>query len=358
MTILDAVYIVAAFVLILLGAQAFTEGVEWLGVMLNLSEGATGSILAALGTATPETLIPVIAILFTSSPDAAEIGVGAILGAPFMLVTLVMLLIGVTAFVTRKRRGRDTLHVDAAHATRDMSFFLVMYTIALALALLPPDLHFLKGYIGWIFLPAYFVYVFLVLRTPKSSIEDVEEAREEREAFGALSFASYLRRVGASVVPTKPPLWLVLTQTLVAFAAIVLGARFFADFVEDFSHAMHFNTLLVALILAPLATELPEAANSLIWTKDGKDVIALGNVAGAMVFQSTVPVTIGVLLTPWQLGQFGTVAAVFALLSGALIWFQLRTRAKENALPLSSLMLGGSLYVVFLAYVLWSVLAA
>ena len=358
MTILDAVYIVAAFVLILLGAQAFTEGVEWLGVMLKLSEGATGSILAAIGTATPETLIPVIAILFTNSPDADEIGVGAILGAPFMLATLVMLLIGVTAYVLRKRRGRDTLRVDAAHASRDLAFFLVMYTLALALALLPPDLHFLKGYVGWIFLPAYFLYVFLVLRTPKTTAEDIEEAKEEREAFGELSFASYLRRLGANVVATKPPMWLVVTQTLVAFGAIVLGARFFADFVEDFSHAMGFNTLLVALILAPLATELPEAANSLIWTKDGKDVIALGNVAGAMVFQSTVPVTIGVLLTPWQLGQFGTVAAIFALLSGALIWFQIRTRAKENSLPLSALMLGGSLYVVFLAYVLWSVLAA
>jgi cation:H+ antiporter len=357
-TILDAVYIVAAFVLILFGAQAFTAGVEWLGVMLNLSEGATGSILAALGTATPETLIPVIAILFTNSPDADQIGVGAILGAPFMLVTLVMLLIGVTAYVLRKRRGRDTLHVDAAHASRDMSFFLVMYTLALGLALLPPDLHFLKGYLGWIFLPAYFVYLFLVLRTPKRSVEDIEEAKEEREAFGELSFAVYLRRLGAKVIPTKPPLWLVVTQTLVSFGAIVLGARFFADFVEDFSHAMSFNTLLVALILAPLATELPEAANSLIWTRDNKDVIALGNVAGAMVFQSTVPVTIGVLLTPWQLGQFGTVAAVFALLSGALIWVQLRTRAKDNALPLSSLMLGGSLYVVFLAYVVWSVVAA
>jgi len=357
-TILDAVYIVAAFVLILLGAQAFTDGVEWLGVMLNLSEGATGSILAAIGTATPETLIPVIAILFTNSPDADEIGVGAILGAPFMLATLVMLLIGVTAYVLRKRRGRDTLRVDAAHASRDLSFFLVMYTLALALALLPSDLHFLKGYVGWIFLPAYFLYVFLVLRTPKTSAEDIEEAKEEREAFGELSFASFLRRLGANVVATKPPMWLVVTQTLVAFGAIVLGARFFADFVEDFSHAMGFNTLLVALILAPLATELPEAANSLIWTKDGKDVIALGNVAGAMVFQSTVPVTIGVLLTPWQLGQFGTVAAIFALISGALIWFQVRTRAKENSLPLSALMLGGSLYVVFLAYVLWSVLAS
>ena len=356
MTPLDAVFIVEAFVLILFGAEAFTDGVEWLGVMLNLSEGATGSILAAIGTATPETLIPVIAILFTNSADSDEIGVGAILGAPFMLATLVMLLIGATAWILRARRGRDTLHVDTAHATRDLSFFLVLYTLAVALALLPADLHFLKGYVGWIFLPAYLVYLVMVLRSERVSAEDAEEAKEEREAFGDLSFAMYLKRLGVAVTPTKPPLWLVLTQTLVSFAAIVVGARFFADFVEDFSHAMNFDTLLVALILAPLATELPEAANSLIWTKDGKDVIALGNVAGAMVFQSTIPVTIGVLLTPWQLGQFGTVAAVFALLSAALIWVQLRLRAKDNALPLSALTLGGSLYVIFLGYVIWSVL--
>ncbi len=352
----DFVLIVLAFALILVGAEWFTDGIEWLGIKLNLSQGATGSILAAVGTATPETLIPIVAILFTNTADADEIGVGAILGAPFMLATLVMLLIGVTAYLLRKRRRRDTLRVDAAHAKRDLSFFLVLYTLALALALLPPDIHFVKGYLGWIFLPSYFLYLFLVLRTPKRSALDVEEAREEAEAFEELTFAGYLQRAGLAVVPTKPPFWLVLAQTLISFTGIVVGAKFFALFVEDFSHAMNFNTLLVALILAPLATELPEAANSLIWTREGKDVIALGNVAGAMVFQSTIPVTIGVLLTPWELGRFGTVSAVFALLSGLLIYIQLRMRARENALPVSSLMLGGSLYVVFLAYVLWSVL--
>jgi len=356
-TPLDIALIVLAFALILVGAEVFTNGIEWLGIKLNMSEGATGSILAALGTATPETLIPIVAILFTNTTDSDEIGVGAILGAPFMLATLVMLLIGVTAYVLRKRRGRDTLRVDAAHATRDMSFFLVLYTIALGLALLPRDLHFLKGYIGWIFLPAYLLYLFLVLRTTKVTPEDVEEEKEAHEAFDELTFATHLRRFGAAVVPTRPPLWLVLVQTFISFGAILVGARFFATFVEDFSHAMQFNTLLVALVLAPLATELPEAANSLLWTKDGKDVIALGNVAGAMVFQSTIPVTIGVLLTPWELGRFGTVAAVFALLSGLLIWIQLRLRARDNSLPLSSLMLGGSLYVVFLVYVVWSVVA-
>jgi cation:H+ antiporter len=274
-----------------------------------------------------------------------------------MLGTLVMLLIGVTAFVLRKKRRRNTLHVDAPHALRDLSFFLVLYAIALGLALLPADLHFLKGYLGWVFLPAYFFYLYLVLRTPRRTPEDIEEELEEREAFDQLTFATLLGRVGVAMRAASPPLWLVLAQTLVAFGAILLGARFFADFVEDFSHAMHFNTLLVALILAPLATELPEAANSLIWTRDSKDVIALGNVTGAMVFQSTFPVTIGVLLTPWQLGQYGTVAAVFALISGLLIYVQLRVRARENALPLSSLMVGGSLYVVFIGYLLWSVLA-
>src|SRR5206468_10974535 len=142
MSALDIALIVAAFVRILVGAEVFTNGVEWLGLKLRISEGATGSILAALGTATPETLIPVLAILFTTTTDSDEIGVGAILGAPFMLGTLVMLLIGVTALAFRRRRGRDTLHVDAAHASRDLSFFLVLYTIALALALLPAPLHF------------------------------------------------------------------------------------------------------------------------------------------------------------------------------------------------------------------------
>jgi cation:H+ antiporter len=354
-TPLDIALIVLAFGLILVGAEVFTNGIEWLGIKLNMSEGATGSILAALGTATPETLIPIVAILFTNTSDSDEIGVGAILGAPFMLATLVMLLIGVTAYVLRKRRGRDTLRVDAAHATRDMSFFLVLYSVALGLALLPRDLHFLKGYLGWIFLPAYVFYLFLVLRTPRVTPVDIEEEQEAHEAFDELTFASQLRRFGLAVVPTRPPLWLVLAQTLVSFGAILVGARFFATFVEDFSHAMNFNTLLVALVLAPLATELPEAANSLLWTKDGKDVIALGNVAGAMVFQSTIPVTIGVLLTPWELGRFGTIAAIFALLSGLLIWIQLRVRARDNSLPLSALMLGGSLYVVFLVYVVWSV---
>src|SRR5207245_9206425 len=114
----DIALIVGAFVLILVGAEVFTNGVEWLGIKLRISEGATGSILAAIGTATPETLIPVVAILFTNTPDADEIGVGAILGAPFMLGTLVMLLVGVPDFVLRARHQPGTVTRAAPHTAR------------------------------------------------------------------------------------------------------------------------------------------------------------------------------------------------------------------------------------------------
>jgi cation:H+ antiporter len=351
---IDVVLVAGAFVLILVGSELFTGGIEHLGIALGLSEGATGSILAAIGTAMPETLIPLVAILFTTSASADDIAVGAILGAPFMLGTLVMLLIGLTAFALRRRRRRTTLRVDAAHASRDLGFFIVLYGLAFALAVLPPGLRFVKDYVGWIFAPAYLLYLVLVIRTPKRTLVDAEEEKEEAEAFEELElrFAQYLRRLGAKMTPTAPPMWVVLVQTALAFVGIVIGARFFAAFVDDLSIAVGLNALLVALILAPIATELPEAANSLIWTRQGKDVIALGNVAGAMVFQSTIPVSVGVLLTPWQLGPYGTVAAAFALLSGVLIYSQIRLRSRRDALPLSSLMLGGGLYVVFIVYVL------
>ena len=91
---MDLLILVIAFVIILLGAELFTNGIEWFGRKLELAEGAVGSVLAAVGTALPETMIPIIAILFATGASSHEVGVGAILGAPFMLATLAMFVTG------------------------------------------------------------------------------------------------------------------------------------------------------------------------------------------------------------------------------------------------------------------------
>src|SRR5437868_7680410 len=102
---MDLVILVLAFFVILLGAELFTNGIEWFGHKLNLAEGAVGSVLAAVGTALPETMIPLVAILTANgATDAAHhIGVGAILGAPFMLATLAMFVTGLGVMFWSKR---------------------------------------------------------------------------------------------------------------------------------------------------------------------------------------------------------------------------------------------------------------
>src|SRR5712691_10955869 len=101
---MDILVLALAFLVILIGAELFTNSIEWFGRKLGLAEGAVGSVLAAVGTALPETMIPIIAILFSGQTHSTEIGVGAILGAPFMLATLAMFVTGVAVMVQARRR--------------------------------------------------------------------------------------------------------------------------------------------------------------------------------------------------------------------------------------------------------------
>ena len=82
---------------------------------------------------------------------------------------------------------------------------------------------------------------------------------------------------------------------------MVGGAHLFVEELLDVAESVGVEALVLALILAPLATELPEKVNSFFWVREGKDALALGNITGAMVFQSTIPVGIGLVFTDWEL---------------------------------------------------------
>ena len=130
-----------SFAVILAGSEMFTNGVEWAGHHLSLSEAAVGSLLAAVGTALPETLIPAVALIMSHGVPGAhsEVGVGAIVGAPLMLSTIALFVMGVAALGFRRRRGRIALRVPRIDARRDLAFFLPVFiaTVLLGMANLP-----------------------------------------------------------------------------------------------------------------------------------------------------------------------------------------------------------------------------
>lgn len=320
--------------MILVAAETFTNGIEGLGKRLSLSQAVVGSILAAVGTALPETILPLVAIFLYGGSAANEIGIGAILGAPFMLSTLAFFLVGLTATVSFLRERRPfEIRVEVHSTKRDLAFFLPMYAVSVFVPLVAGRTFDIL--IAMLLIAGYVLYVYFTLRGESADLEH----------HGGMYLWSFLRKFGLAARET-PHLAGILLQVAGALAVMVAGAHIF---VRSLGHvSLHFgmDPLLFSLMIAPVATELPEKFNSITWTWKGKDTLAVGNITGAMVFQSTFPVSVGLLFTDWKLTGMALFSAVLALSSALLVLGQLTLRKRLSPV---TLLLGGGLYLVYAA---------
>ncbi len=304
--LLYALLFVVSVAVTLGGCALFTNAVEWLGKRLGISEGAVGSIFAAIGTTLPETSIPIIAIFFGSSREEAEVGLGAILGAPFMLSTLVLPILGVLVLLYA-RAGKRTanFHLHYGEVRTDLSFFTVGYTVALGCVFIPSRALHLIAAIGLIVLYVYYM---------KIKFGTVDEGEGEGGGLEPLLFAKYA---------APPPHPMIGLQALVGLAGLILGAHMFVTAAQTIAGALSISPLILALLIAPLATELPEMSNSFLWLYRKKDRLAVGNVTGAMVFQGTFPVSVGLLGTDWALTSSAVAAMVLAVGAAAFCLLQI-----------------------------------
>jgi cation:H+ antiporter len=349
---LDILILIVAFVVILFGAELFTNGIEWFGRKLMLAEGAVGSVLAAVGTALPETMIPIIAILSGGGSESSHgIGVGAILGAPFMLSTLAMFVTGVAVlYVARKRPTRDEMLVDTKVLAHDMRYFGIAYAIAIGAAFLPLEPTWLKWIAAVVLIAIYGWYV-------KGHFED--DPSVDVEDLAPLRFNRFDPATpnGAGAVPR---LRIVNLQVLAALGLIIAGAFFFVGSVEHLATTIGIDPVILALVIAPIATELPEKFNSVIWVRQGKDTLAMGNITGAMVFQSTIPTVVALLFAAdaWHFSADSRVAflsAGIAFAASAVIFIPM---ARSGRLLGKNLLIGGLFYVAYLGIVAASLMGA
>ena len=342
---MEVLVLVVAFVVILIGAELFTNGIEWFGRKLELAEGAVGSVLAAVGTALPETMIPIIAILFATGEAANEVGIGAILGAPFMLATLAMFVTGIAVIAVARGRGSDdAMRVDTTVLAHDMRYFGIAYAIAIGAAFLPVEPVWLKWIVAIVLLGIYAWYVKGHFEAdPDTDAEDLVPLRLRR-----------LDRNAHRAQPAIPRLRVVNLQVLLALVLIVAGAAFFVDSVGRIAEELDINGALLALVIAPIATELPEKFNSVIWVRMGKDTLAMGNITGAMVFQATIPTVVALVFAPhaWVAAPGSYVAfasAGIAFLSAGFVFIPM---ARSGVLRGRGLLGGGLFYLGYVALVI------
>jgi cation:H+ antiporter len=351
---------------IYLSCEWFVNAVEWLGRRLNIGQLAVGTVLAAFGTALPESVVTLVAVTTGATAQARDIGVGAAMGGPLALATVAYAATGLALLVRRRRQrapqGRLVARVpgggagepeaarkpvaagefastgepratgaltgpgQTARLARDQRWFLAVFVVKVTLGLVA---FAVKPWLGLVFFAAYGVYFWREIR------RDDDGTAEEGEPEPLK-----LRPRAA-----EPPAWAVLTQTLAALAVIFIASRVFVAQLDVIGPMLGLSTAVTALLLSPIATELPETMNAIIWVRQGKTRLALANISGAMMIQATVPSGLGLLFTAWR---FDTALAWSGVLTMAAIGYLLATIRAGRLTP-ARLAWAGAFYLVFAA---------
>ncbi|MCX4420298.1 sodium:calcium antiporter [Streptomyces mirabilis] len=331
---------------IYLSCEWFVNAVEWLGRRLNVGKMAVGTILAAFGTALPESVVTLVAVTSGGSEEAKDIGVGAAMGGPLALATVAYGVTGAMLLLKRRKQRVAVLATtgmpptnpgtypddeealgsaaDMRRLAKDQKWFLPIFIVKVALGLVA---FAFKPVLGLLFFAAYAVYFWREIRGG----DDDEGDEEELEPLKFQPKAA------------SPATWAVVAQTLATLAVIFFASQLFVKQLDAIGPMLGLSASVTALLLSPIATELPEIMNAVIWVRQGKTKLALANISGAMMIQATVPSGLGLLFTSWH---FDAALLWSGLITMAAIVYLLLTMRAHRLTP-ARLAAAAGFYVVF-----------
>ncbi len=327
--VLVVAQLLGALVLVVVASDAFTNAVEWIGAKFGLTRSAVGAVVAALGSSLPETIVAFIALVVLRDARSQAIGIGAVIGAPLMLSTVVFSLIGVISLVRREPPGIPQLSIPVAPTLFGATLFLGTFALALAASFTrSATMHTI---VAICVLAAYVVYLVYHLRAGQPEAE---------ESPPPLRIAPRHKR---------PATALVVLQLCIALVVTALASRWFISSLSAASLAFGISALGMSLFLSPIATELPEASSVFLWMRRCEDNLAISNVLGAMMFQTSVACAIAMLATPWQLGisAYGAAIAALAAVALLIVTTLLRRQVEQFALAAAGVFYIG--YIIFMA---------
>ncbi|WP_419419233.1 sodium:calcium antiporter [Legionella sp. D16C41] len=321
---LPLLLLLVSAIAIYFSCEYFVNGIEWFGRRFNVTKNATGTILAAFGTALPESIVTFVAVVLGSNSTTKEIGIGTAIGGPLVLATIAYSVVGLTFVLVKKYHNKLLNSVGERRLSHDQLWFMIIFIVKIVLGML---VFSWKPWLGLAFFIAYGLYV----RQEMTGEDDPEHL-------------DFLEALKIKPNETNPATYWIILQTVLALVVVFISSQIFVYQLETIGPWLGLSSQLVALLLSPIATELPEIMNAFIWVRQGKHLLALANISGAMMIQATIPSGLGLLFTPWLLNGESLWGAFLTLLAILIIYLML----KRGGLTASRLASIGLFYILFL----------
>ncbi|MFH1562723.1 MAG: hypothetical protein ABIF11_04800 [Nitrospirota bacterium] len=314
--------------LIAISCIFFNNAMNWLGKTFEL-EGTTGSVLSIIGTSLPQVIIPFIAFTFLRGGETIQIGMGAVLGAPFVLSTLGFFITGYIILSLAKKGEREKeVDADFLLIARDIKFFLISYTFAIFAGFLVDKVP--QVFIGLVLLIIYGYYLYRNV---------VYEEMVSEELYTPLYFAPH----GDFTLGN------ILFQLILSLIALIGGAGLFIHTMKEIALTggtqSALSGLILAIIFIPLVIEIPSKLNLMERLKESKDTLAVGDITSSLIFQSCVLVTLGILFTPWKLEGISILVGCIPIVSATILYISLTMQERVNPYVLLA---SGGFYLVFI----------
>ena len=146
------------------------------------------------------------------------------------------------------------MDADCARLSQDQGWFISIFLCKFAFGLVMSSG---KHWLGIVFLAAYALYIWKELRTTG----DLHESEE-------------LEPLTIRPQDNSPNLFWVALQISFALVVVFAASRIFVSQLDVIGPALGVPPQLVALLLSPIATEMPETMNAVIWVRQGKERMA------------------------------------------------------------------------------------
>ena len=283
---IDILILLLGLGLILVGANALTDGASAVAKRFGISDLVIGLTIVAMGTSAPELVVSVTAAL----NDSAELALGNVVGSNIFNI---LAIVGCTAMVMPISVGKGLMSKELPLVILSS---LVMWAVA-SDTLLDGEAANVVSRIDGILLLAFFaIFMRYTFSIAKADSPDTEEI--------------------------KPmPMWKAALWILGGLAGLIFGGRYFVDGASGIARSLGVSESVIGLTLVAAGTSLPELATSVVAALKKNPGIAIGNVIGSCLFNVFFIIGTAATIAPLPLGGITQTDMLTLVGASVLLWF-------------------------------------